>query len=136
MMDIKSHGDWQRYTPHRLPEGVPPNAMFSRRIGDGVDWYDYVNSGDNFAADSIKLTLREGGIVGAAVTDPTMLFPGDGALLEISGAHVDDPQRAFGMKVYDPVAKTFSDPPPMNFPNPLDEILKRLEALEKKKGPD
>ena len=46
MMNIIDHGIWHVYTPDKLPEGRPrPNAMFARRAGDGVDWYDYVNSG-------------------------------------------------------------------------------------------
>ena len=136
MMRIKNHGDWHRYTPSKLSKDAPPNAMFSRRVGDGVDWYDYVNSGENFAEDSIKLTLRDGRIVGAAVLDPTLLFPGDGGVLEIFDVSVGDPQQAFGMKVYDAANKTFNDPPPPNVVDPLADLVKRLEALEKKKGPD
>ena len=47
---------------------------------------------------------------------------------------VSDPQKAFGMKVYDAANKTFNDPSPQDYPDPLADIIRRLEALEKK-GP-
>jgi hypothetical protein len=131
-MDTKDHGLWHRYKPEKLPPGVPASVMFSRREGDGIDWYDYVNAGTNFAADSIKMTVV-GGIVGAANRDPTTLFPGDGNVIEVFGVAVDDPQKAAGGKAYDAASKTFGDPPPPPVrPDPLAEILKRLEALEGK----
>ena len=130
-MNIKSHGVWHLYRPAKLPESAPPSALFTRRAGDGVDWYVYANSGRNFAEDSIKLTLIDG-IVGAAVTDPTRLFPGNATVLEVSDVHVADPQKAFGSKVYDAERKTFRDPPPFDFPDPLADIIRRLEALERK----
>ena len=132
-MNIKSHGTWARYTPAKFPEGAPSNALFSRRVNDGVDWYNYVNSGENFARDSIKMTVREGKFVGAANVDPTRLFPGDGLILEVSGVHTDDPQKLFGCKIYDDAKKTFNDPPPPEVPpDRLADLLKRLEALEAK----
>jgi hypothetical protein len=131
MMNIKSHGDWQRYQPSRLPPDAPPSALFARRIGDGVDWYDYVNSGENFADDSIKLTVTDGR-VGAAVTDPTLLFPGNGAVIEVFDARTSDPQKAFGMKSYDATHKTFSDPPPLPQVPTIEELVARIEALEAK----
>ena len=134
-MNIKNHGTWHRYTPSKLPKDAPANALFARR-DDGADWYDYVNAGDNFAADSIKLTLRDGRIVGAAVIDPTLLFPGDGDVLEVFDVQVNDPQKTFGMKVYDAANKTFNDPLPPDHPDPIADLVKRLEALEKRKGQD
>ena len=130
-MNIKNHGEWKPYRPETLPVGAPINALFARR-DDGTDWYDYVNSGTNFAIDSIKLTLRDD-VVAAAVIDATLLFPAGSTVLEISGVSVPDPQASLGRKVYNADAKTFRDPPPREFPNPaMDEILKRLEALEGK----
>lgn len=130
-MNIRNHGDWVRYKPDRLPIFAPPNALFAHRVNDSTDWYDYVNSGDNFVENTIKLTVVDGR-VGAAVIDPTLLFPGGATVLEISDVHVGDPQAAFGGKIYDPATKTFNDPPPFSFPNPLEDILKRLKALEAK----
>jgi hypothetical protein len=133
-MDIRDHGLWHRYTPGRLPKNAPPNTLFARREGDGTDWYDYVHSGENFDADTVKMTIVNG-TVGAAVHDPTLLFPGNATVLEIRGAPSGDPQEAFGRKVYNPARKTFSDPPPpQDFPNPMADLLKRIEALEGKKS--
>ena len=131
-MNIKSHGTWHHYRPSKLPKDAPANAMFARREGDGADWYDYVNSGKNFAEDSVKLTLIDN-VVGAATVDPTALFPGGATVLEISGVSLGDPQKAFGGKVYDAPGKTFKNPPPpFDFPNPLDDLIRRIEALEAK----
>ena len=136
-MDIKDHGAWRRYKPAEPPKDAPVNALFARRDGDGTDWYDYVNSGENFAPDTIKLTVVNDAVA-AATTDPTALFPGGATVLEISGVQVHDPQQAFGRKIYDAGRKGFSDPPPpfADMPNPLDDIMRRLEALEAKRGSD
>jgi len=128
-MDIKNHGAWQRYTPETLPTGAPANAMFARRESDGVDWYAYVDARSNFAADSVKMTVVDGRVA-AATTDPTALFPGVATVLEVSGVATDDPQKLFGGKLYD--GTTFRDPPPPNTPDPMADLLKRLEALESK----
>jgi hypothetical protein len=131
MMDIRDHGAWTRYTPAQRPKDAPANTLFARRASDGVDWYDYVNAGEHFAKDSIKLTVVDG-VVGAATTDPTALFPGRATVLEIRGVSEPDPQAAFGRKVYDAASKAFRDPPPQDFPNPIADLLKRIEALEGK----
>ena len=50
------------------------------------------------------------GVVGAAVTDPTKLLPGDAP--GAGGARrrtPHDPQKLFGEKIYDADNKTFSD---------------------------
>ena len=73
-------------------------------------------------------------VVAAATLDPTTLFPGGATVLEIGGVHVPDPQKTFGGKLYDAAKKTFKDPPPLPEPPGLADILRRLEALEKK-GP-
>jgi hypothetical protein len=131
-MHIKNHGVWQRYTPSKLPQGAPASALFAKRIGDGVDWYDYVNSGKNFAKDTIKLTLDADGIVSTAVNDPTLLFPGGATVLEISGVTTNDPLKLFGRKRYDADQQTFRDPPPLPEMPSIADILKRLDALENK----
>jgi len=128
-MDIKNHGTWQRYTPEKLPAGAPANALFARREGDGVDWYAYVDARSSFAADSVKMTIVDGHVA-AAVTDPTMLFPAGATVLEVSDVATADPQKLFGGKLYD--GTTFHDPPPLEVPNLIADLLKRLEALESK----
>jgi hypothetical protein len=128
-MDIKNHGAWHRYSPAKLPKDAPANAMFAQREGDAADWYDYVNSGEHFAPDSIKMTVVDG-VVAAATVDPTALFPAGATVLEVGGAPARDPQAAFGRKVYD--GNKFNDPPPLDIPNPVADLLKRIEALEGK----
>lgn len=130
-MNIKTHGEWALYTPATLPAGAPANALFAQRTSDGVDWYDYVNSGKNFAPDTIKMTIVDRA-VGAATYDPTRLFPGNTTVLEVGNVVVDDPQAAFGRKIYDPANQTFHDPPQPVFNDPVAELLKRIEALEGK----
>jgi hypothetical protein len=106
-MSIIKHGKWLSYKPSKLPEGAPINALFARRESDGVDWYDYVNSGRNFGADTVKLMASwradiGGFVIGPAVYDATMLFPAGQFVLEITGYTGTDPQAEFGNKVYDP----------------------------------
>jgi hypothetical protein len=133
---INDHGTWARYTPSPVPADAPPNALFSRRDSDSIDWYDYVNPGSNFGdATVIKMTVGSDNIVRAAVLDPTRLFPGNGVrVLEVTGASTADPQADWGGFVYDPNTQTFSDPPPPVLPpgpGPgMTELLARVEALE------
>jgi hypothetical protein len=134
-MDIRDHGVWERYTPAKPPEGAPASAMFARRTGDGVDWYDYVNAGHRFAKDTVKMTVVNGAVA-AATTDPTALFPAGATVLEVSDTVAGNPQELFGRKLYDAHNKTFRDPPAFSPAVPIAEILARLKALEDKdKGP-
>ena len=115
-MSVIDHGSWLPYKPETLPEGAPPNALFAQRESDFVDWYVYVNSGENFGEANVKMmaSLREeiGYVVGPAVYDPTMLFPAKHIVMEVTDYGGTDPQKDFGGKVYDPATMTFSDPPP------------------------
>ena len=136
-MNIIDHGRWVNYKPNPIPEKAPPNALFCKRESDGQDWYLYVhavpppgvvavNPNDyatqfnvtNFQLETVKFTAlwqeQYGAyVVGAAVYDPLMLFPGGQLLGEITDYTGTDPQADFGNKVYDPETKTFSDPPPI-----------------------
>jgi hypothetical protein len=135
-MNIEEHGTWLPYKPDTLPENAPVSTIFVRRASDGVDWYDYVNAGTNFDPDSIKMTVvGPSNIVGAAVFDPTMMFPGSDALvLEVFDVVTDDPQAMFGDKVYDAANQTFTDRPPVGPPPGLQSLLDRLAVLEAKVG--
>jgi hypothetical protein len=146
-MSTIDHGDWVKYTPATPREDAPPAALFARRTMDGVDWYDYVNPGTNFQPGTVKFAviLREGigYVVGPAVYDATRIFPADHIVFETSDYEGSDPQADLGNKVYDPVARSFNDQPPLPPPPPsdtetkiltaLDSIMARLEKLEKKK---
>lgn len=111
-MRIIRHGKWSLYKPSEPPPGAPPNALFARREGDDVDWYDYVNSGENFGTDTVKLMAIHrdyagGYVVGPAVIDATMLWPAGHIVVEIEGYTGGDPQAEFGNKLYDPETGSF-----------------------------
>ena len=116
-MTVIDHGKWLPYTPDVLPKHAPSHALFAKRESDGVDWYDYVNSGENFDVDNVKFmaVLRDyagGHVVGPAVYDPTLLFPANHLVGEITDYAGSDPQKDFGGKIYNPEDGSFSDPPP------------------------
>jgi len=161
MMDIKSHGDWQRYTPHRLPEGAPPNAMFSRRIGDGVDWYDYVNPpkdnrqrlfSENFREDSVKIAFmfheyEQKWKIGPSVIDATLIFPPNHFVREIIDFGTTDEDEIIARlrnRFIDPDSNEITEPPPPpqlsseerrvseNMLAVVMDLMARMETLEKK----
>lgn len=134
-MSIKDHGMWTRYKPATPPKEAPSNAMFVRRASDGMDWYEYVHSGKNFGENTIKLTVHDGA-VGAATLEADRLFPSNARVLEIIGeTPPGDLQEAYGRKLYDAAKQTFREPPAPKPPPGMEDLLKRLEALENKKGP-
>jgi hypothetical protein len=146
-MNIIEHGSWLPYKPEQLPPNAPPNTLFAKRESDGVDWYEYVNSGESFGKDSVKLTAiwrdyAGGYVVGPAVYDATMLFPAGHIVFEITDYAGSDPQTEFGNKVFEPAAQTFSEmvpspqsampltPTEQKILGALDAITARLEKLE------
>jgi hypothetical protein len=140
-MTIIDHGTWARYTPAELPKDAPPGAMFARREKDGVDWYDYVNSGKHFSKTSVKLAVmaREADgplIVSAPATDATMLFPAGQRVLEITGSYnhrsIDDLISEFASKVIDVKTGKLSDPPQPPARLSIDDLMARIAALEKR----
>lgn len=141
-MKIIDHEKWLPYKPAQMPPSAPPNTLFARRESDKTDWYDYVNSGKNFGADSVKLMAiwREdmgGYIVGPAVFDATMLFPPNHIVFEITDYTGSDPQADFGGKLYEPATGTFSAPT-MAAAEPslaklVEELTARIAVLEAKK---
>lgn len=136
-MNTIDHGAWTNYKPDPLPEGAPVSAMYARRDGDGVDWYDYVSTGSNFGAGNVVIAarwvdgLQNSYVVGPATREPTAIFPQNCIVHEITDYAGSDPQADLGDKRFDPATGEFSDliPPP-----PAVDILKRLEALEAKLG--
>ena len=134
-MAVIEHGDWQLYTPSPFPESMPVGALFARRVSDGADWYDYVKAGSNFQANTIKMTVAQT-LVCAATTDPAMLFPANGSVLEVTDVPLTDPQGDWGRRTYDAATQTFSAEP-VAPPDPsaeMDKLLARLAALEAKVG--
>ena len=138
-MNTIDHGSWIAYTPASLPQGVPANALFARREGDGVDWYDYVNAGSNFTAGHVVVaaSFRERSgqyVTGPATYDPTAMFPANCIVHEVTDYAGSDPQTDLGNKAFDPATGEFTEPiiPPQE--SPLRELRERIEALEAKQG--
>jgi len=129
------HGSWVAYKPTQIPEHAPAGALFARRESDGVDWYDYVNSGENFDERNVKfMALWQDSfgsyVVGPAVYDPTMLFPAGQIVVEVDGYTGIDPQKDFGGKLYDPETHTLTDPPPPPEVESIEDRVARLVAVE------
>jgi hypothetical protein len=140
MTQIIDHGKWVRYQPDKLPQGMPPNTLFARREGDGVDWYDYSRDGNSFAAGTVKFTamwqdIHNGYTIGAATRDPTMLFPAGALLREIIDYHGgDDLHLALGNKLYNPDTHTLHDLPPPPPAFDFQGLEARVAALEARLG--
>ena len=142
MMAHIDHGFWVRYKPEKHPEDAPTNAMFAKRESDNQDWYDYVHPKDKFNPSNVVIAAiwrdyANGYVVGPAVYDASLIFPADHIIYEIDDYAGSDPQEDLLNKIYDPKTGVFSDQPPLESPkNPMmdmiDQILKRLDRLEKK----
>jgi hypothetical protein len=138
-MSIIEHGDWTRYIPDPHPVEAPTHALFARRDGDGRDWYGYVNPpAANFQPNSVKMTVyrqgQHGPTVGAAVFDATLLYPGSALVVEDTGYSGADPEADYSRKIYDPVTKTFSDPPSDDPAAGMRALFERVARLEAKLG--
>jgi hypothetical protein len=140
MTQILDHGRWVRYQPDRLPQGMPPNALFARRESDGVDWYDYVRDENSFVADSVKFTatwqdIHNGYTIGLATRDPTMLFPAGALLREIIDYHgSDDLRLELGNRLYNPDTHTLHALPPPPPPFDFQGLEARVAAIEARLG--
>lgn len=111
-------GLWNLYTPDVLPDGAPPKALFARREGDGVDWYEFARKeAETFDLGTVYATalpITRGGVTGFSVAavqrDITMLFPGGSRLLKVEGVAHDEefPHKLFERQNYDPEAGTIT----------------------------
>lgn len=140
-MNIINHGKWLPYTPAKIPDGLPAGVLWAKRENDGVDWYDYSRDETKFNKDSLVFIAHEqptvkGFVIGAVVRDVSMLFPANAVVAEIVNyASGLDPQKEFGLKIFDPQAKTIRDWPkhPQQRTHPFElvyELEKRIEALQ------
>jgi hypothetical protein len=140
-MNVIDHGKWAQYVPASVREGVPINAMFSRRESDGKDWYEFLGE-EPFIAGTVKITAAwhdnvAAWIAGAATDDATKLFPQNAYVIEVTDYAGSDPQLDFGGQAYDPAVKTFYPAPPLPAPENsimalLETIVTRLDRLEKR----
>lgn len=106
-MKIINHGKWLQYFPNPKLRGAPPDAIFARRDGDGIDWYDYSKNSYNFEKDSIKAScyFREpelAFVISPVYQDITRIFPVDRYVIEIVGYIGNNPEKDIVGKVYDP----------------------------------
>jgi hypothetical protein len=141
-MKMIDHGMWRPYKPAKLPEGAPSHALFCKRESDGMDWYEYVNSGKNFAEHSVKISALyqefwKAWVIGPSVIDATMLHPANQIVREIPdfGSTDEDVLIAtFRNKHIDPETNEIRDPPVLpDVEDPAVAALReRLENLEKR----
>jgi len=156
-MKIIDHGAWVKYKPdkRRIAMDAPANAIFAKRVSDGVDWYDYVRPNfylihprpttlpeyeppgePNFKPGSVICNVYrhpefDRDFIGTAVYDPTRFVPCNQRIIEITDYAGTDPHAEFGGKVYDREAGTFTvlvrPPAP---PSPIEQrLFDRLDAI-------
>jgi hypothetical protein len=113
---IKDHGTWVLYTPATIPPDAPAGTVFSRRVSDGVDWYDYVNSPTSFGKTTLKINVFvEDGItvVKRAFRDKNMAWQMNMQIIELDDGRVDEgPIWDYIGKQYNPATHTISEIPP------------------------
>jgi hypothetical protein len=133
-MTIINHGMWSRYTPDPYPQ-LPAGLMFCKRDSDGVDWYDYVHSGANFAPGSIVATVCDGKVI-TVHREYDRLFPQGAVVIELTNDSTEDPQATYGGQLYDAVSNILSPaPPPAAPPVPTKaELMVQLQAIAAQLG--
>jgi hypothetical protein len=125
-MNIIDHGEWVACDkPENYPVKLPSHILFSRRVSDGVDWYQFQRK-HLTAPDTLKVTAfksDEGHLVVLTTTyDQTSLFPTGGMrLLEV----VDPPRdhEALRMQRIDLNQNKFSPPPPPPLMSPVLKVI-------------
>jgi len=146
-MAIKDHGLWEGYTPTEYPEGAPKGMVFCRRVGDGVDWYDYIAGEGNFAPDTVKFVVevdgvgrsKDGPVIRVAVVEPDRMFPQDCRVVELPGVTRLQNEKAlreeFSNRFIDlqtgKIGEAYT-PPKGPILSALENIMERLERLERK----
>ena len=128
-MKVTNHGDWERYTPAKHPEGLPENVMFCRRKRVGKVWYQLIHKDKPFSPLTIKMTVMEGKVQ-AVNRDEERLFPQGCTVLELEGDDVADPQTKYGGLLWD--KRDFHKPPPVDPGPDINDLLKRIQQLEEK----
>ena len=120
---ITDLGLWETYKPSPPPPAfaeaieIGVEIGFSRRSSDHVDWYEFASTLPTEGA--VFLTVVRGPdleLVSSSSRQPSIVFPGNGRLLQISGYDAGGAVGAFRGKAYDPAANTLSDPPPLVLP--------------------
>jgi len=101
-MNIKDHGDWERYVPKENPFAHinTHNILFCQRKTDQRDWYEYQKS-ELRGKDTIKATLLkldDEWTVQTTARDPSFLFPAGHKLIELDEPLQIDHETLRGMR--------------------------------------
>ncbi len=133
-MEIIDHGEWVAYKPDNYPVKLPPNIIFSRRVSDGADWYQFQRS-KLTAPDTVKMTLMktdDGWAVLTTTYDASMLFPTNGMrLIEVRDAPKD--HESLRMQFLDLDKKRFVPPPPRDDQPTMMKIIMEELGLDEAK---
>ena len=116
-------GFWQPYTPAKMPDwaaDMPPGSspLFSRRVSDGVDWYEFRKAGDSFTdgyllanttPDPLTPTVEVVQGVFRAREDHPVPFGVHVIEIEDLEPSDDKPWKAYEQHVFDPAALKILD---------------------------
>jgi len=114
-MEIVDHGEWIHCDkPENYPVKLPASIVFSRRVSDGRDWYQFqrqeLASPDTLKLLAMKTDDGEWSVI-TTTYDASMLFPSAGMrLLEVRDPPAD--HESLRMQRIDFKAKKFAPPPP------------------------
>ena len=114
-MEIIDHGEWVNCDrPENYPIKLPLNILFSRRVSDGMDWYQFQQKelSTSKGLFVIAIPADDGGLSVTTTTfDVTMLFPTAGMrLFEVTDAPAD--HESLRTQRLDLGNKRFVPPPP------------------------
>lgn len=139
------HGRWETYQPTEPLPGkfgtIPLNALFFRRVGDGVDWYIYANTATNWqdgAAVATALpgmTEAQGYLVQAVTWTAREILPGEGIVFEITGIPLgtEKPHKLFEGQIYRSASGGSITPMP---PSPVERISAIQGKIQLSRTPD
>lgn len=121
---VEDHGFWNPYVPDEMPEwasDIPGvKVSFTRREGDGIDWYEYRKTEDLIAPGALVAFTWKSPTTGEEIVGGIFRDLSEGPvpfgmrLIEIGGVDPEDPKpwKLFEQKIYDPETKTFREQPP------------------------
>lgn len=160
-MKIIDHGYWVLYKPTDFSawKSPPPRgALFCKRESDGVDWYKYSHpteddqklnrlGSQNFREDSVKIAfmwheVEKQWIIGPSTTDVSLIFPQNMRVRELIDTGLTDEDEIIARyrnKVVDPKTtellgdRSLFAPPVMDVMKTLEDVIARLEKLEKRR---
>jgi hypothetical protein len=136
---VIDHGKWEAYRPDPLPD---VSAAFARRIGDGVDWYAFIQSEGQFYEGSILATALQDPATGvetvkAATRDETLIFPAGSRVIEILGVPANEPKPhdLLAWLNYDPATQTlFGNPSPPTMALRVSATQAKIQLSRMKRG--